>query len=105
MCSGHVWVSHGEPWTNSPPTSQIVFLSLGPYTSESASHACGVPQGSVLRPILFALYILPLGQVISKFSDVSYHCYADDIQPYVSFKPNNPDKLSVLHNCLTAIKD
>ena len=80
-------------------------MSLGPYMSETASLSCGVPQGSVLGPILFALYMLPLGQVISKFSDVSYHCYADDIQLYVSFKPDNPDKLSVLHNCLTAIKD
>ena len=48
---------------------------------------------------------LPLGQVISKFSNISYRCYADDIKLYVSFKPDNPDSLSVLHNCLNAIKD
>ena len=92
-------------WFSSYLTDRSFSVSLGPYTSESASLSCGVPQGSVLGPILFALYMLPLGQVISKFSDVSYHCYADDIQLYVSFKPDNPDKLSVLHNCLTAIKD
>lgn len=28
-----------------------------------------------------------------------------DIQLYISFKPHETDKLTVLHNCLTAIKD
>ena len=80
-------------------------MSLGPYVSETAALSCGVSQGSVLGPILFALYILPLSHIISKFRDISYYCYADDIFSSVSFKPDNSDKLSVLHSCLTAIKD
>lgn len=43
----------------------------------------------------------PLGQTISKFSDVSYHLYADDVQFYCSFKQT---ELYKLHN-LTAIKN
>ena len=44
---------------------------------------CGVPQGSVLGPILFTLSTHPLSTVLSE-SGLSYHFFADDFQLHKS---------------------
>ena len=51
--------------------------------SDLTELCCGVPQGSVLGPILFVLYTQPLTSVILKHA-VSHMLYADDTQLHTS---------------------
>lgn len=64
---------------------------------------CGVPQCSILGPILFSLYMLPLGSIFRKHS-ISYHCYVDDTQLYLPLKPGDDLSIKSVLDCLDDIK-
>ena len=65
---------------------------------------CGVPQGSILGPILYLLYTSPLAEIL-KHHNMCYHLYADDTQMYVSSATNDDNSLNSsitkIENCLS----
>ena len=79
---------------------------MGETKSESTPVTFGVPQGSVGGPMLFSLYLQPIGNII-KSHNLKFHCYADDIQLYVSFTPTSTGLSNAkekLENCIDDIR-
>ncbi len=66
-------------------TNRSQFVVLGNNKSDISQVQYSVPRGSDLGPILFSIYMLPLGQIIRKYG-LGHHFYADDTQIYISSK-------------------
>ena len=79
------------------------FFHVNDVSSERTKVHPGVPQGSVLGPILFTLYTLPLENIIQRYG-ISFHCYTDDTHLYLSIKPAS-HPLARLEACLKVVKD
>ena len=69
-------------------TNRFQMVSIQGILSDSVELCCGIPQGSILGPILFILYTQPLTDVILNHL-VSHMLYADDIQVYKSCNTND----------------
>ncbi|XDV26601.1 hypothetical protein PO909_030257, partial [Leuciscus waleckii] len=91
-------------WFKSYLTDRQQFVSIGNFRSPNSPLLHGVPQGSVLCPLLFIIYILPLGQIIQHYG-LNYHCYADDTQIYIHTNPAHTLSVSNLVSCLNAINN
>ncbi len=81
-------------WFKSYLTDRSQYVFIEGARSRSHTLTYGVPQGSVLGPLLFSAYLLPLGDIIRKH-DLDFHLFADDSQLYICFRPHFRESVSI----------
>ena len=101
-------------WFESYPTNmtqRVVIQNEDGYTAQSAKKPLtqGIPQGSILGPIIFNLFVASLGE-LCRAKGVSFHGYAYDTQNYLSFWlmsgswDNLYECITKLENCIEAVR-
>jgi hypothetical protein len=72
-------------WFQSYLSDRRQSVSVSGQFSSAVLLPSGVPQGSVLGPVLYILYTTPIHEISTSYG-ISDHQYADDDQKYVSFR-------------------
>ena len=106
LSSGLVWCWwHSFEMFSSYLTERYQCVKIGSTLSNLQKLLFGVPQGSVLGPLLFSLYTSPLSTQIGKHKGVNFHFYADDTQLYVHLSHRNASAaFDKLNRCLQDVK-
>jgi hypothetical protein len=91
-------------WFRGYLRSRVISVQCNDAFSSPSPLMHGVPQGSVLGPVLFSIYMRELAPIILKHN-VQYVIFADDIQLYISCSPSQlPAAISRLEKCIADIR-
>ena len=94
-------------WFESYLEQRSFSVKIGSTMSPFLALLFGVPQGSLLGPIIFILYIKELQDIAERYGLI-IKLYADDSQLYISFNPKYPseyhDVIDRVNKCLGEIK-
>lgn len=87
-------------WLKSYLNGRSQTVIVGENRSAHCPTSCGVPQGSVLGPLLFTLYISPIEDIITNYN-LNPMFYADDSQIYLMLKRAQREQgVASLENCI-----
>ena len=79
------------------------YVKVDDSSSENYKCQIGVPQGSVLGPLLFSLFVAPVSNVVSSFG-VNYHQYADDTQLFIGCECGEMNNnIHLMNTCTTEL--
>ena len=93
-------------WFGSYLRNRCQAIKIGSTLSELSNLIYGVPQGSVLGPLLFSLYTTPLSKIIRLHPHIKFHFYADDTQLYIHLSHKNASSaLAKLNACLHDVQE
>ena len=91
-------------WFQSYLSNRSQVVSVNGCISHRADLVYGVPQGSVLGPVLFVMYTRPLLLLLEKHS-VKSQSFADDTQLYTHTDPSDIDStVQLMQECIGEVK-
>lgn len=82
-------------WFSNYLNGRTQCVKIGEEISSARSIVQGVPQGSILGPLLFTIYTADLTSLLS---ECEYHMYADDTQLYISSAPEQINNIATKLN-------
>ena len=86
-------------WFRSYLRDRSQFVGIDGFKSDTHALKYSVPQGSVLGPIIYLMYMCPLGDKLRRHN--IFHLYADDTQLYATFSHKDT---SELHNTVQQLE-
>ena len=95
------FVAKTMDWVISYLKERTQRIVIGDQSSSTTTLTRGIPQSSVLGPLLFSLYVQPIGDIIGA------HQYADDVQVYAHSDLNHSALLAAvkqMEDCLDEVK-